>query len=99
MKVLYPRDDTPSATARRINKPCRLQGREKAPRRTGIGDRRGAARPVAVSGDAPISGSPFGITACSAAGRDPVELSVTGLFQLPQASTAMRGRPRRGRRC
>lgn len=41
-----------------------------------------------ASGDALIVGSIFGIAAYSSAEGDPVELSTTGVFQLPKASAA-----------
>jgi len=41
-----------------------------------------------ASGDAIIVGSIFGIAAYSSAEGDPVELSTTGVFQLPKASAA-----------
>jgi predicted RecA/RadA family phage recombinase len=42
-----------------------------------------------ASGNGLIVGSIFGITAYSAAEGDPVELSTTGVFQLPKASAAV----------
>jgi predicted RecA/RadA family phage recombinase len=42
-----------------------------------------------ASGDALIVGSIFGISAYSSAEGDPVELSTTGVFQLPKASAAV----------
>ena len=42
-----------------------------------------------ASGDALIVGSIFGIAAYSSAEGDPVELSTTGVFQLPKASAAV----------
>jgi predicted RecA/RadA family phage recombinase len=42
-----------------------------------------------ASGDAIIVGSIFGIAAYSSAEGDPVELSTTGVFQLPKASAAV----------
>ena len=39
-----------------------------------------------ASGDALIVGSVFGIAAYSAAEGDPLELSTTGVYQLPKAS-------------
>ena len=42
-----------------------------------------------TSGDALIVGSIFGIAAYSSAEGDPVELSTTGVFQLPKASAAV----------
>lgn len=42
-----------------------------------------------VSGDALLVGSIFGIAAYSSAEGDPVELSTTGVFQLPKASAAV----------
>jgi predicted RecA/RadA family phage recombinase len=41
-----------------------------------------------ASGDALVVGSLFGIAAYSSAEGDPVELSTTGVFQLPKASAA-----------
>lgn len=41
-----------------------------------------------ASGDALLVGSIFGIAAYSSAEGDPVELSTTGVFQLPKASAA-----------
>lgn len=41
-----------------------------------------------ASGDALIVGSIFGIAAYSSAEGDPVELSTTGVFQLPKTSAA-----------
>ena len=41
-----------------------------------------------ASGDALIVGSIFGIAAYSSAEGDPVELSTTGVLQLPKASAA-----------
>jgi predicted RecA/RadA family phage recombinase len=42
-----------------------------------------------ASGDPLIVGSIFGVAAYSSAEGDPVELSTTGVFQLPKASTAV----------
>ena len=42
-----------------------------------------------ASGDALIVGSIFGIAAYSSAEGDPVELSTTGVFQLPKATAAV----------
>lgn len=42
-----------------------------------------------ASGDALIVGSIFGIAAYTSAEGEPVELSTTGVFQLPKASTAV----------
>ena len=42
-----------------------------------------------ASGDALIVGSIFGIAAFTAAEGDPVEISTTGVFQLPKASAAV----------
>ena len=42
-----------------------------------------------ASGDALLVGSIFGIAAYSSAEGDPVELSTTGVFQLPKASAAL----------
>jgi predicted RecA/RadA family phage recombinase len=42
-----------------------------------------------ASGDALIVGSIFGIATYSSAEGDPVELSTTGVFQLPKASAAV----------
>ncbi|MFN4354377.1 DUF2190 family protein [Parvibaculum sp.] len=42
-----------------------------------------------ASGDGLIVGSIFGITAYSSAEGAPVELSTTGVFQLPKASAAV----------
>lgn len=42
-----------------------------------------------ASGDGLIVGSIFGIAAYSSAEGDPVELSTTGVFQLPKATAAV----------
>ncbi len=42
-----------------------------------------------ASGDALIVGNIFGVAAYSSAEGDPVELSTTGVFQLPKASAAV----------
>ena len=42
-----------------------------------------------ASGDGLIVGNIFGIAAYSSAEGDPVELSTTGVFQLPKASAAV----------
>lgn len=42
-----------------------------------------------ASGDALIVGNIFGIAAYASAEGDPVELSTTGVFQLPKASAAV----------
>ena len=42
-----------------------------------------------ASGDGLIVGNIFGIAACSSAEGDPVEISTTGVFQLPKASAAV----------
>ena len=42
-----------------------------------------------ASGDALIVGSIFGIAAYSSAEGDPVELSTTGVYMLPKATTAV----------
>lgn len=42
-----------------------------------------------ASGDALVVGNIFGIAAYSSAEGDPVELSTTGVFQLPKASAAV----------
>ncbi len=42
-----------------------------------------------ASGDPLIVGSIFGVAAYSSAEGDPVELSTTGVFQLPKASAAV----------
>ena len=42
-----------------------------------------------ASGEALIVGNIFGIAAYSSAEGDPVELSTTGVFQLPKASAAV----------
>lgn len=42
-----------------------------------------------ASGDGLIVGNIFGIAAYSAAEGDPVELSTTGVFQLPKANAAV----------
>ncbi len=42
-----------------------------------------------ASGDALIVGSLFGVAAYSSVEGDPVEISTTGVFQLPKASTAV----------